>query len=217
MRLYVDTIILDEIKKAMESGFVYGITCNPFLFKNKLNKPFKKLIEDLVPHIKNEFHVQVPGHNRDELIKNAYEIYEIDPKKIIIKIPISSENVTVVKILKENDIKVTGTAVTSIAQAIVLALLNVDYIAPFVSRLDEAGYNGMSILKNIIEIYRINNVKTKIIAASIRTLKQVISAYKLGADAVTVKYDLFIRLIDSGFSHDIINQMNNVWSKIYDE
>ena len=209
----MDTIILDEIKNAMNSGFVYGITCNPFLFKNDLKKPYKELIEELIPYVKNEFHVQVPGRDNKEYIQNAQRIYDIDPNKIIIKIPTWHEGIKAIKVLKETGVRITATAVTSVTQAIVVALLEVDYVAPFVTRLDESGYDGLKTLKDIIEIYRNNSVKTKILAASIRTPRQVIEAYKLGAYAVTVKYSLFTRLVESPVSQEIIKQMNNIWDK----
>ena len=213
MKLYVDTIVLDEIKDAMNSGYVYGITSNPFLFKNGLKKSYRELIEELAPYVRNEFHVQVPGRNHEEYIQYAHRIYDIDPSKIFVKIPTSREGIKAMKILKETGVRITATAVTSVTQAIAVALLEVDYAAPFVTRLDESGYNGLEILKDIIEIYRNNNIKTKIIAASIRTPRQVIEAYKLGAYGVTIKYDMFTKLVDSPISQEIIKQMNNIWDK----
>ncbi|MCD6195681.1 MAG: hypothetical protein J7J82_02730 [Staphylothermus sp.] len=213
MKLYVDTIVLNEIKDAMSSGFVYGITSNPFLFKNGLKKPYRELIEELAPYVKNEFHVQVPGRTHEEYIRNAHRIYDIDPGKIFVKIPASREGIKAMKALKETGVRITATAVTSVTQAIVLALLGADYVAPFVTRLDESGYDGLETLKDIIEIYRNHNVKTKILAASIRTSRQVIEAYRLGAYGVTVKYSLFAKLIDSPASQEIIKQMDNIWDK----
>ncbi len=214
MRLYVDSIVKNEIIEAIGSGFVYGVTSNPFIFSNGLKTSLKKLVTELLPYIGNEFHVQVPGRNCDEYVKNATIIYDIDPKKIVIKIPMHSEGVKAMKVLKEMGVKITATAITNVEQAIVAALLGVDYVAPFVARVDESGYSGIDVVRAIVEVYRVHKVKTLVLAASIRTPIQLVNAFMVGADCVTVKYSLLKSIVDSVVSNRVINQMNEIWKDI---
>ena len=214
MRLYIDSIIKDEIVEAIGSGFIYGVTSNPFLFNSDTKISLKNLVEELIPYVGNEFHVQVPGRNCDEYVKNALVIYDIEPKKVVIKIPTHNEGVKAMRILKESGVRVTATAITNVVQGIVVAILGVDYVAPFISRIDEYGYNGLDIVKQLAEIYRIHKVKTMILAASIRTPIQLTEAFKAGADCATIKYTLFKNIAESAISNKIISQMNDIWRKI---
>jgi transaldolase len=211
VRLYIDSIVKNEIVEAMGSGFVYGVTSNPFLFNSNSKVHLKNIVEELIPYVGNEFHVQVPGRDSDEYVKNALTIFNIDPKKLVIKIPMHSEGVKAMKVLKDVGVRVTATAVTNVVQGVVAALLGVDYVAPFVSRVDEAGYNGVEVVRQLAEVYRVHRVKTMIIAASIRTPTQLVNAFRAGADCATVKYSLFKSVVESATSNKIISQMNEIW------
>lgn len=214
LRLYIDSIIKNEIVEAIESGFIYGVTSNPFIFSNDLKISLKSLVEELIPYIGNEFHVQVPGRDSSEYVKNALTIFNIDPKKVVIKIPMHSEGVKAMKMLKEVGVRITATAITNVIQGIVAALLDVDYVAPFIARVDESGYSGVELVRQLAEVYRINKVKTLILAASIRTPIQLVNAFRAGADCATIKYSLFKNIVESAISNRIISQMNEIWKKI---
>ncbi len=214
MRLYIDSIMKNEIVEAIESGFIYGVTSNPFIFSNNLKISLKSLVEELIPYIGNEFHVQVPGRDSSEYVKNALTIFNIDPKKVVIKIPMHSEGVKAMKMLKEVGVRITATAITNVIQGIVAALLGVDYVAPFIARVDESGYSGVELVKQLAEIYRIHKAKTLILAASIRTLTQLVNAFRAGADCATIKYSIFKNVVESDISSKIIFQMNEIWKEI---
>jgi len=204
----------NEIVEAIESGFIYGVTSNPFIFSNNLKISLKSLVEELIPYIGNEFHVQVPGRDSSEYVKNALTIFNIDPKKVVIKIPMHSEGVKAMKMLKEVGVRITATAITNVIQGIVAALLGVDYVAPFIARVDESGYSGVELVKQLAEIYRIHKAKTLILAASIRTLTQLVNAFRAGADCATIKYSIFKNVVESNISSKIIFQMNEIWKEI---
>jgi len=214
LRLYIDSIMKNEIVEAIESGFIYGVTSNPFIFSNNLKISLKSLVEELIPYIGNEFHVQVPGRDSSEYVKNALTIFNIDPKKVVIKIPMHSEGVKAMKMLKEVGVRITATAITNVIQGIVAALLGVDYVAPFIARVDESGYSGVELVKQLAEIYRIHKAKTLILAASIRTLTQLVNAFRAGADCATIKYSIFKNVVESDISSKIIFQMNEIWKEI---
>lgn len=213
MRLYVDTVDRREAEEAVRSGLVYGITSNPFLFRSGLDKPLLRLVEELLPYVGNEFHVQVPGRSGEEYFRNGQRVFELDPKRIVVKIPTHREGVEGMRLLKEVGVRVTATAVTTVHQAIAVALLGVDYVAPFMARADESGYSGSELIRGIAEVYRVHGVKTLIIAASIRNPVQVVEAFRAGAHAVTVKHSLFRELAESPASRRIIGQMNEIWSR----
>ncbi len=214
MRLYVDTVDPREIDEAMGSGVVYGVTSNPFLYAERGVESLRSLVEELEPHVRNELHVQVPGRRNSELVDNALMVYEVNPRKIVVKIPAIAEGFKAMRQLKERGVRVTATAVTTASQAILASLVGADYVAPYVGRVDEAGYGGMELLRTIIEIYRAQRTDTMILAASMRSPGQVVEAYRLGADAVTVKYSMFRRLMESQLTEAIMRQVDDIWRGI---
>jgi transaldolase len=66
-----------------------------------------------------------------------------------------------------------------------------DYIATGDSNvlrldLDDIGADGMNLISEITEIYDIHGFETKVLAASIRSVQDIIDSAKLGADVATI-------------------------------
>ncbi|RZK31293.1 MAG: fructose-6-phosphate aldolase, partial [Hymenobacter sp.] len=69
--------------------------------------------------------------------------------------------------------------------AILAAKAGATYLSPFVGRVDDIGWNGMDLIKQIANIYKIQGYKTQILAASIRSSLQIIQAAEAGAHVIT--------------------------------
>jgi len=60
------------------------------------------------------------------------------------------------------------------------------YVSPFIGRLDDRGENGMELIRNIQRMYKSGNGHVHVLAASIRSVEQLLSCFALGVDLVTV-------------------------------
>jgi transaldolase len=61
------------------------------------------------------------------------------------------------------------------------------YICPFLGRLDDIGFNGLELIRQIRGIYNnYDEIETRIIVASIRNPIHVIEAGLMGAEIVTI-------------------------------
>ncbi|MCL5021841.1 MAG: transaldolase [Nitrospirae bacterium] len=60
------------------------------------------------------------------------------------------------------------------------------FVSPFVGRLDDWGENGMSLIENIIRMYREGDGHVEVLTASVRHLDHLLYAIKLGSDIITV-------------------------------
>mgnify|MGYP001772664594 CR=1 FL=1 len=217
MRLYLDSAVPEEIRRGLETGLFYGVTMNPFLLRNHpllTSMSFTELVKMLEPLVEKEFHVQVPGNSFEELVKNALKVHAINPEKIFIKIPATPEGFKAISLLKKKGVRITVTAITSPAQAVLAALLGAEYVAPFTTRVYELGGDGMGLLRKILHLYRTHGVSTMVIAASIRSVDQVLKAFALGSHAVTIKYSLLQRLLLSEQTEEIVKEMNEAWKNI---
>lgn len=198
MDIYLDTCNLKEIKSAADSGLLSGITTNPSILE-------KENLLDLETAVK-KFHELVPGpinlevnpnlEKRDEIVEEAkrlrrYGSYERNENKIVVKVHICEEGLGAVKLLKQQWIPTNVTLNFNLAQAYFAAKAGATYISPFVGRLDDIGEEGMNLVRDIKQTYKNYGYKTKIIVGSVRNLLHVLEAMKIGADIVTMPYNVF--------------------------
>ena len=185
MKIFIDTANLDEIKKAKELGLVDGVTTNPTLLAKQGEKT-EVLIRKISKEVKGPVNVEVTGTTCEEMLKEA-KVMATWGDSIAIKIPINHEGLKMVRALSSEGIMTTVTLIFSASQAILAAKAGATFVCPFLGRLDDIGFNGLELIRQIREIY--NNypsIETQIIVASVRNPIHVIEAGMLGAEIVTI-------------------------------
>lgn len=60
------------------------------------------------------------------------------------------------------------------------------YVSPFIGRLDDRGENGMDLIKNIQRMYKAGDGHVQVLAASIRSVDQLLTCFALGVELATV-------------------------------
>jgi len=113
----------------------------------------------------------------------------------VIKIPATAEGLEVTSALAKEKIKVNFTLCFSLNQALLGALAGATYVSPFVGRLDDAGHNGMEVVKDIVDVFQHYKLSTEVIAASIRHPQHCVAAAKAGAHIATVPYSVLMQMI----------------------
>lgn len=212
MKLYIDSLNLNEIREALDTGVIYGVTTNPFIAVN-LDEEYLSRIRKICELVKTEVHAQAEGKTSDELLKSAQILAEISPV-IIVKIPTFMEGIKAIKTLSSMGIKTTATAITAPSQALAAALAGATYVAPFIGRVNNTSYSGLAMVQDIVETFKEHAVKTEVLAASIKNAMQVVYAFKIGAQGVTVKPDILRNIIENPHSLSIIDEMNKCWDNI---
>ncbi len=106
-----------------------------------------------------------------------------------------AEGLKACKILTEKDIKTNVTLIFSSAQAILAANAGATYVSPFLGRLDDVGMEGMQLIQEISEIFAVQNIRTEIIAASIRNPIHVTAAARAGCNIATIPMNVIRQMI----------------------
>ena len=185
MKIFIDTANLDEIKKAKELGLVDGVTTNPTLLAKQAEKT-EVLIRKISKEVKGPVNVEVTGVTCDDMVKEA-KVMTTWGDAIAIKIPINHEGLKAVRTLSSEGIMTTVTLIFSASQAILAAKAGATYVCPFLGRLDDIGFNGLELIRQIRGIYdNYASIETQIIVASVRHPIHVIEAGMLGAEIVTI-------------------------------
>ncbi|MCQ2456555.1 MAG: fructose-6-phosphate aldolase, partial [Clostridia bacterium] len=132
-----------------------------------------------------------------------------------IKIPITEEGLKAIRLCKAEGIGVTTTAIFTQQQALMAARAGADFVAPYINRLDNIVSDGVHVVEEIVEIFKTQNIKTKVLAASFKTVEQVHKISLTGAQSVTIAPDLFNMLIYHPLTMYAIDAVESDWENVY--
>ena len=184
MELFIDTAEIEEIKSLNITGLIDGVTTNPSLIA-KSGRNIVETIAEICSEVSGPVSAEVTAIDFDTMIKEGRKLSAI-AENVAIKVPLTFDGLRACKVFSEDGIMVNVTLCFSAAQAILAAKSGASFISPFIGRLDDIGSDGMSLISEITEIYEIHGFETKVLAASIRSVQDIINVAKLGADVATI-------------------------------
>ena len=190
MQLFLDTAIVSDIQSRVTSGLISGITTNPTLIRHSGRDPWQTYSSIIELGVK-DLSIEVRGDNAKELIENAMVVNENYGNVATIKLPCDLEGLKACKHLTNIGIRVNMTLVFSPSQAILCSLAGATYISPFIGRMDDNSLCGLGLISDISKVFQKHAVKTKILAASIRSVQSVGTAFELGAHICTIPPNVF--------------------------
>ncbi len=196
MKLFLDTAIVSDIEDRLETGLIAGVTTNPTLIKKSGRDPWT-VYRDIIELGVDDLSIEVFGETYAELLDNSLIVNENYGNVATIKLPCTMDGLKVCKYLTKVGIRVNMTLVFSVSQAILCSLAGATYISPFIGRMDDNSLKGLDLIGDIGTIYRKQQIKTQILAASVRDVQSVGRSFGLGADICTIPPKVF----DSMASH----------------
>lgn len=211
MKFFIDTANVDEIRSAVELGIVDGVTTNPSLVA-KEGRDFIEVVKEITKIVDGPISAEVISLEADKMVEEAIDLVEkIQSPNLVIKIPLCAEGLKATKKLSSMGIKTNVTLVFSTAQALLAAKAGATYVSPFVGRLDDIGDDGIALVKDIATIFKLYNIPTEIIAASIRTSAHVTAAARAGSDIATIPYKVFIDMLRHPLTTSGIEKFLSDW------
>ena len=199
MKLLIDDARIDEIEKICELFPVAGVTTNPTILSRIGGNPFDTLkeIRALISE-EADLHVQAVSSRADDIVEEARHITDILGTNTFVKIPAVPEGFKAMKTLLEtSEILFTATAVYTPMQAFLAGQCGAAYVAPYVNRIDNMGFDGIRVTREIKELFSANAMETEIIAASFKNSQQVLELCKCGVGAATLAPELFLALVNN--------------------
>jgi len=211
MRFFLDSANIEEIRQAWDMGVIAGLTTNPSLVA-KEGKDFHELLKTVTEIVDGPISAEVIALDSEGMLQEARVLAAIH-SNIVIKIPMTEAGLKAVKTLSNENIKTNVTLVFTANQALLAARAGATYVSPFLGRLDDIGENGLNSLADMCEIFQVNDIDTKIIAASIRNPVHVTEAAKLGADYATVPFGVLRQLFRHPLTDAGIEKFLADWKK----
>ena len=193
MKFFIDTAIMEEIREIHAWGVLDGVTTNPSLIVQS-GRDFREVVGEIAELVGGAISAEVTTLEADEMIRQGRDIAGWNDH-IIVKLPITPAGLQACRALSEDGIKTNLTLCFSVNQALLAARAGATYVSPFAGRVDDIGWDGMELCRQIKEAYVLGDIDTQVLAASIRHPAHVTQAAMAGADVATIPYDVFIKMI----------------------
>ena len=213
MRIFLDTANIEHIRQAAKLGLISGVTTNPSLVAKEGSSNLKSRILEICSLVDGSISVEVLSLDVEGMLKEARELAAWH-KNITVKIPVSEAGYEAVSVLSRENIKTNLTLCFSPTQTLLGARAGATYVSPFVGRLDDIGHRGMDVVSETVEIFTKYNLKTQVIAASIRHPLHVIEAAKAGSHIATVPYDILMKMMKHPLTDIGIARFIEDWKKV---
>ena len=213
MKIFLDTAHVASIQKLASTGLIAGVTTNPTHVSKEGGSPLDviKQICALLPN--GAISVEVTEKTPEAVYKQAQKISKI-ATNVVVKIPCHLEYCEVIHKLVQEGVKINVTLVFSALQGLMMAQLGVAYISPFVGRLNDADADGNQVVQDLRFMLDTYNLPTQLLAASLRSVRDVHNAALAGADIATMKPELFEQLLHHPLTDAGMELFDRDWKKL---
>jgi len=217
MHIFLDTANVEQIRKAAKLGIISGVTTNPSLVAKESTADYETVIKTICSIITGEetsVSAEVLAEDAQSMIEEA-RIKASWASNVAVKIPCTASGLEAISTLSKEKIKINMTLCFSVNQALLGALAGATYISVFVGRLDDAGHDGMQIVRDVVEVF--NNypqLSTEVIAASIRHPLHCVTAARAGAHIATVPYNVLMQMINHPLTDVGISRFLADWKRV---
>jgi transaldolase len=213
MRIFLDTANIEHIKAAAKLGVISGVTTNPSLIAKEMHMDYESAMKTICGIVSGPVSVEVIAEDVAGMVADARKAIKI-ASNVIVKIPCTAAGLEATSIVSKEGIKVNMTLMFSANQGLLAALAGAAYVSPFVGRLDDIGHDGMEVVRDLVSIYNTYDLKTQVIAASIRHPMHCIAAAKAGAHIATIPYNVLTQMIAHPLTDIGIAKFMADWKKL---
>ncbi len=151
MKLFLDSADLEEVREALASKVLDGVTTNPTLLRQAREKhgfqDVHKYLKELFKLVNGlEVSLEVCGTSYEEVKREALRLHKLFKKEnLLVKVPVNLaveevspfQGLRVVKELAGQGLRVNVTLVMTPEQAVLAAKAGAAYVSPFVGRIDD--------------------------------------------------------------------------------
>ena len=213
MELFLDTANVAAITQWVQTGLIDGITTNPTLLSKEESAPLEQIkkIMSIIGH--RGVSVEVTETDPQLIYQQAKRIAAIGPN-VIVKIPCHVSYYEVIRKLTNENIALNITLVFTLAQGLFMSKLGVKYISPFIGRLDDIDVDGVALLRELQSMKKHYHFSTKILAASIRSVRHLHNVINAGVDIATIPQSVLAACSKHMLTDQGIEKFMDDWGKL---
>jgi len=199
VNIFIDSADIQTIEQALKSGYVYGVTTNPTLLQRASvrSQQVPSLAKQIIELGASELHLQVYSEDTSQMFQEAARLVEIDPKRVVVKIPATPAGFAATAQLASQGVRVTLTAVYTVAQAILAQSVGARYIAVYLGRMRDDGLDALALVGQMQRTLNAQRASVEILVASVRSPAEVEAVAELQVAAVTLPLAVLQQLPES--------------------
>jgi len=212
--IFLDTAKLDEIREASEWGVLDGVTTNPTLMMQAGTADLKTNTMKIVEMVDGPVSAEVVSTDTKGMIAEARDILTW-ADNVYVKIPTTVDGLKAMREISSwPNGRINATLIFSPAQAYLVARAGARFASVFVGRIDDAGLDGMEVVRQSREIFDIYGFDCAVLAASMRHTVHVVDALLAGADIITMPFPVLQKMARSPFTDAGLERFLADWAKV---
>ncbi|MDA0814989.1 MAG: fructose-6-phosphate aldolase [Chloroflexi bacterium] len=193
MRIFMDTANIDEIRRGAALGVVDGVTTNPSLVARE-GVEYRDRVLEICETVDGPISAECISTEYEPLVEEARRIAAWH-SNVVVKVPMGEMGLRAIKTLSAEGIRVNTTLIFSANQALLAAKAGAAYVSPFIGRLNDAGHDGIEVIREIVQVFEIHGLDTEVLAASIRNPRDVTESALAGAHVATLPTAVLFQMI----------------------
>ena len=218
MKLLIDDANVQEIERLMKIYPIDGVTTNPTIIARTKKDPKDLLLEirRIIGKDKLLF-VQSVATDAEGIVEDGLAIVECLGENTVVKIPCNTEGLQAIKALSKKGIVCCGTTAYTALQAYLVAHSGAKYVAPYVNRIDNMGFNGVEVVQQMQNILDNHGYDCQIMAASFKNSQQVLELCEYGIGLVTCAPDVIDNFINNPSIDKAVDDFTKNFEAVYGE
>lgn len=193
MTLFLDSVLIEEARRAAELGFAWGATIDPALMAQASPEPVE-VVAGFCELLPGTVFYQLTAPTLAEREAEAYRIIDVDPVKVGLNLPCTTENLGLLARLTDDGITCAVTALFSAYQAYLACEAGAHFIIPYVNYSTRHQGDGPGLVSRILDVIEVEGTGAELLAADIQTPAEVVDTVLAGAHHLALSLDLILSL-----------------------
>lgn len=216
MKLLLDSAKVDEIRYAIDSWGLDGVTTNPRHVRAS-GRTFHALLHEIAEVVSGTdipVSVEVNPHltDRAEIVRQGRQLAALSPN-FVVKVGVSEIGCAAMRDLADDGIRVNATLIFSVAQAWHAARAGAAYVSPFIGWKEQFGDPAATFIREVRTMLDRHGYEAEIIAAAMRNAAQLGDAAMAGAHCVTAGIDVY----RDSFKHPFTKMGEGIFQSAWDD
>jgi transaldolase len=210
MKLFLDTAEIEEIRTVARWGVLDGVTTNPTLFSKIKGKTYDEVLQEICKITTGPVSAEVVAEDVDGMLTEGRHFAKL-ADNIYVKVPMSETGLEAISRFRAEGIRTNCTLIFSANQGLLAAKAGASLLSPFIGRLDDINEEGMTIIRELVEIIRFFEIDSEVLTASVRHPRHVTDAALAGSHIATLPFKVFQQMVRHPLTDKGIVQFRADW------
>ena len=195
MKIYLESVNVDEIRNAASAGLADGVAFSHTAFSaDAPDASARERLEEISREFALPVCVPVGAVTSGDIYSEARELAKVSDH-IVVQIPLVEDSLVPIARLTAEGVVVCATFVFNAAQAVIAAKAGATTVLVTIDELETYGESGTRALAEIRNVLEVGERECDVMAASARTAVQFAECALAGADIISLTPETLRRLV----------------------